>query len=343
MSLDVFPRRNLGRAEHWGFTVENRLKALARKQTTLSERAESFDRYSATAASDLANLVEETEALTEQIQEALEAFPRYFTANASNSGFGIGGDWTTVALLNVPVPDGFQTCDLAAEGVLFAQQETATVYDLFIWPFPLSSVSSEYGPRPLGFHNGIDFAQAGGTPIIAAADGVVSLKNTYPDWGNYVRINHTALTGIPNNWTGYAHMNAPAIVNVGDYVTQGQVIGYVGTTGFSTGNHLHFETAVEGSRMDPRLFMSAWEGTGTTGYARAEGRIVINGSASPTFLPFSEVGLGPQQMVFPIWGSTFPVPWSQVEVRLDVRLPGRASPAGYPNVATLTVKGGFSK
>lgn len=75
-----------------------------------------------------------------------------------------------------------------------------------------------------------------GTPVFASADGVVVNAKYVGTWGNYVRINHGSL-GVQ---TGYAHLSRFA-VSEGDHVRKGQVIGYVGSTGNSTGPHLHYE------------------------------------------------------------------------------------------------------
>jgi len=96
-------------------------------------------------------------------------------------------------------------------------------------------------------HNGIDWAAPTGTPIIAAGNGVVDMARRYGANGNYVRIKH------PNGYvTTYSHMHrfGPGI-RKGVKVRQGKLIGYVGTTGLSTGAHLHFEVRVNGRRVDP--------------------------------------------------------------------------------------------
>jgi len=111
----------------------------------------------------------------------------------------------------------------------------------FIWPTPSCyRVSSYYGMRTLmgvkRMHKGIDIPAAGGAKILAAAGGTV-VTSSYDSggYGNYVIINHG------NGYcTVYGHMRSRA-VSRGATVKQGQVIGYVGTTGRSTGNHLHFE------------------------------------------------------------------------------------------------------
>ena len=137
----------------------------------------------------------------------------------------------------------------------------------FIWPAPgFSYISSYYGPRWGRNHNGIDVGDAGihGGAAVASQSGTViavssSCTHDYPkgygcgcggNYGNYVLISHDGTFS-----TMYAHLSS-VNVSVGDYVSQGQVIGYIGNTGFSTGAHLHFEVRVNGYTQDPMLYVS---------------------------------------------------------------------------------------
>ena len=125
------------------------------------------------------------------------------------------------------------------------------------WPLPSSclTLTSAFGYRmhPIDLvphsHTGIDVAAAGGTPIYAAKGGqvIMSVYGTGVNWsyGNFVVIDHGDGTT-----TLYAHMSSRA-VSEGQLVSQGQTIGYVGNTGNSQGNHLHFEVRVNGQRVDP--------------------------------------------------------------------------------------------
>ena len=119
----------------------------------------------------------------------------------------------------------------------------------FIWPIH-GPVTSEFGPRWGGFHPGIDIAAAYGTPIKAAKAGTVILASWYGGYGNFVLIDHGG--GIV---TGYGHQSRMAVSD-GQQVSQGQVIGYEGSTGFSTGPHVHFEVRVDGTPQNPRNFES---------------------------------------------------------------------------------------
>ena len=105
-----------------------------------------------------------------------------------------------------------------------------------------------YGYRSL--HDGVDFGVACGTPIHAAAAGTVVERYYQTAWGNRVIIDHGFHHGV-SLATITNHMNAPAVVTPGQHVRRGQVVGYVGTTGWSTGCHLHFTVMQNGTAVNP--------------------------------------------------------------------------------------------
>ena len=125
------------------------------------------------------------------------------------------------------------------------------------WPLPSSclTLTSAFGYRmhPIDLvphsHTGIDVSAAGGTPIYAAKGGQV-LMSEYGSGVNWSYGNFVVLDHGDGTTTLYAHMSARA-VSEGQMVSQGQTIGYVGNTGNSKGNHLHFEVRVNGQRVDP--------------------------------------------------------------------------------------------
>lgn len=128
----------------------------------------------------------------------------------------------------------------------------------FLWPVPgYYNITSGFKWRWGRQHKGIDISSSGisGKPIVAAADGVVitAAYNT-GGYGNYVMINHGMNNGA-SYVTLYGHMTR-YVVSSGQSVTQGQVIGYVGSTGFSTGPHLHFEIRVNGTAVDPAAYFN---------------------------------------------------------------------------------------
>jgi murein DD-endopeptidase MepM/ murein hydrolase activator NlpD len=121
-------------------------------------------------------------------------------------------------------------------------------------PINGARLSSGFGMRRhpvLGYgkmHKGVDFAAPTGTPIYAAGDGVVDYSGRRGSFGNYVRIRHNGQYA-----TAYAHMSRiSGKARKGARVKQGQVIGYVGTTGRSTGPHLHYEVLNQGTQVNPK-------------------------------------------------------------------------------------------
>jgi len=118
-------------------------------------------------------------------------------------------------------------------------------------------LSSSYGMRThpvLGgrrAHNGVDLAQAAGTPVYATADGRVARADYWGSYGNYIQIEHGG-----ELQTRYAHLSGFEVV-AGEQVVKGQLIGYIGSTGRSTGPHLHYEVRVAGQPVDPRPYMFA--------------------------------------------------------------------------------------
>ncbi len=101
------------------------------------------------------------------------------------------------------------------------------------------------------FHEGLDFTAAAGTPIFAAADGIVSTAEQTPDYGKLVKIDHGS--GLE---TRYAHASR-LYVRAGERVEKGQKIAEVGSTGRSTGPHLHYEIRLAGNPLDPRKYLKA--------------------------------------------------------------------------------------
>ena len=122
----------------------------------------------------------------------------------------------------------------------------------FIWPCPAShTVSSQFGYRvhPIfgstKFHSGIDISAASGCAVIASAGGTVVTSTYSSSYGHYIVVNHG------NGYsTLYAHLSS-RLVSAGSTVSQGTTIGLVGSTGWSTGPHLHFEISQNGTRVNP--------------------------------------------------------------------------------------------
>jgi len=130
----------------------------------------------------------------------------------------------------------------------------------FIWPEPKAQISQPFGPSHLAleppyagyphFHTGIDLVEPFGSPVFAADDGVVALVGSSSQgYGRYVVIAHSG--GLD---TLYGHLST-AVVKVGQVVVQGQTIGLEGSTGNSTGPHLHFELRIKQQPIDPTPYL----------------------------------------------------------------------------------------
>ena len=133
----------------------------------------------------------------------------------------------------------------------------STATGSYIWPCPSSTyVTSRYGYRTHPIfgdqrpHSGIDISANTGATIVAADSGTVSVATYSDSYGNYVTIYHSNGT-----YTLYAHMSSLA-VSAGQSVSQGDTIGYAGSTGWATGPHLHFEIRANGGTVDPLAYFS---------------------------------------------------------------------------------------
>ena len=146
-------------------------------------------------------------------------------------------------------------------GELMSPDSTRTPTGTLQWPLPVAGrITSQFGHRvdpitgEVSSHTGTDIACAEGTPILAAADGIVTVANGLDSWGGsygyYIQIDHGG--GLE---TLYAHCSS-ICVTTGQQVQAGQVIGYVGHTGRATGSHLHLETRANGTRVDSMQFFS---------------------------------------------------------------------------------------
>ena len=201
--------------------------------------------------------VEEEEANLETLISAKEGEINIKTADINNKEAAIkeyeedlAAQTATIQALEAAV---------AAERAQLAEAGEAIVYDggMFKWPAPsYTRISDDYGNRThpiLGvqqFHNGVDMAAPGGSPILAAYDGKVVAAAYNASMGNYIMINHGG--GL---YTIYMHASA-LYVSTGETVTRGQKIAAVGTTGRSTGNHLHISVRKDGAYVSPWNYLS---------------------------------------------------------------------------------------
>lgn len=198
--------------------------------------------------------LEEVENEMEQKQDAINMY----TADINNKEAAIK-EYEAYIAEQKAVVEALEAAILAEKKRLAEENKSAITYDggQFAWPAPnYTRISDEYGERIhpiLGtkqFHNGLDMAAPGGSPILAAYDGEVVAADYSATMGNYVMINHG--DGLI---TIYMHASALE-VSKGQVVVRGEEIAKVGTTGRSTGNHLHFSVRKDGSYVNPWNFFS---------------------------------------------------------------------------------------
>ena len=211
----------------------------AEYETTLSALADKQAEYEAEKA-DLEAKIAEANDMIAQLEEEI------------NSNYDL--------YLEVLAQEEALESDIQSMIAEMERQEAAnsiTSTGTYIWPLPGYSPGSAYGWRmhpiyhEMRFHAGEDIGAPSGTPILAADSGVATvIPDNGNGYGNYIMINHGG-----GRVTLYAHMSAFAISN-GATVSQGQVIGYVGSTGNSTGPHLHFEVRVNGATTDPKSYFN---------------------------------------------------------------------------------------
>jgi murein DD-endopeptidase MepM/ murein hydrolase activator NlpD len=160
----------------------------------------------------------------------------------------------------INIEKGLERFAEEVEGMVFSPGSTPQVFPLIGYSrLPLASA---FGPRdfpPDPYHTGIDFSVPAGTPIRPISDGLVlALVQSPASFGNHVIVFHGYYGGKPV-CTMYAHMSAFGSFEAGDRVSAGNVIGYVGRTGLSTGNHLHFEYLEDGQRYNPVAKLKVFE------------------------------------------------------------------------------------
>jgi murein DD-endopeptidase MepM/ murein hydrolase activator NlpD len=163
------------------------------------------------------------------------------------------------ALITVTMPSGKEEKFRFIPGGSFTPNERFFFLNPGLFRFPLRSyrLTSAFGMRvsPISgrksMHGGLDLAAPSGTEVYAARDGIVTFAGANPVYGTYIIITHTG------NWTSlYGHLSSVA-VRLHDEVRSGNIIGKVGSTGQSTGPHLHFELRQNGKAQDPRGLLRA--------------------------------------------------------------------------------------
>lgn len=184
--------------------------------------------------------------------EGLYAQQQAALANAASTEQSYNGKVADLSAQKVQLEEDYQAASAEIAAALARVREEAPYGNgTFMRPIAGASINSGFGYRtdPVtgtqAFHSGVDFSASCGTPIRAAGSGKVLSAASNSGYGNVTVINHGG--GLA---TLYGHQSAFA-VSAGQVVTQGQVVGYVGSTGKSTGCHLHFEVRVNGNPVSP--------------------------------------------------------------------------------------------
>lgn len=234
-------------AEHNGqggpignLTIEEVSEALAMLEVSVNLRKESLD----DCQTELKRQREQMAVAVESAANAAEMHNSQTYDYSTYSSYSSAGSTSTWTPRTTTTTSGY---DLSK----FGGNPAADSHMPSIWP-TTGSLSSPYGLRWNGsdFHPGMDIANEMGTPIVATADGIVD----YAGWndggyGNMVDIDHG--NGI---MTRYGHASQ-VVVSQGQQVKRGQVIAYMGSTGFSTGPHVHYEVIINGQRVNPSSYL----------------------------------------------------------------------------------------
>jgi murein DD-endopeptidase MepM/ murein hydrolase activator NlpD len=249
-SIDTTNASTLTRAQTYVRADASALHARVVTLTALERRLESERRTAESARAEAETGAAELEAhlaaQTQAFADAADAAAKAQAAVVRGLGSGAG-------LLAQVVDPHFGADDISAAlaFVQAGQGDPDTLDGIFALPIAGAPLVSHFGIRidpiggGIGFHAGLDFAADARTPIHAAAPGVVIIAGDCGGYGNCVVIDHGSSLA-----TIYAHQSL-VISRVGYIVTAGEPIGLVGSTGISTGPHLHFEVRLHGSPIDP--------------------------------------------------------------------------------------------
>lgn len=200
--------------------LEDRQEVLATQQSELEKQNGELESEASVIREKIAEFNEQAERLSQEIYERQQA------NQAANPDF------------------------------VYAEEEMEQGGGLLGWPVS-GPITSEYGPRPNlygDFHPGIDIGVPTGTPVHAAASGYVIVSGWYGGYGYGVVIDHGMMSSGISLSTVYGH-NSSLLVSVGQFVNKGDVIAYSGSTGWSTGPHVHFEVREDGQHTNPRNYL----------------------------------------------------------------------------------------
>jgi murein DD-endopeptidase MepM/ murein hydrolase activator NlpD len=204
-------------------------------------------------------VLEDARAATEQEQNNLETLISTKEQEITSYQSDINTQEESIKEYEAYIAEQDSTIKALEQALKELTTENSPSYDggMFQWPAPsYTKISSDYGWRlhPIynveKFHNGVDMAAPAGSPILAAYDGVVAAAAYSSSMGNYIYINH-------GNGLVTIYMHASALyVSAGQTVSKGDKIAAVGTTGNSTGNHLHFGVRLNGSYVSPWNYLN---------------------------------------------------------------------------------------
>ena len=235
--------------------VIDQLQAL---QVEIEEKKDSLEASKAESEAAKADLVVKKAELDSQRQEA-NALIQSLAANENETEAAIDGLEEEEAAIQAMIIK--KSKELAAQQAAQSGNQTVSNAALggYIWPVSSRYITSTFGGRasPGGIgstnHKGIDIGRVGyTTEIHAAKAGTVIVSQYSSSYGNYVVVSHGS-----GNTTLYAHMSSRK-VSVGAYVNQGDVLGITGSTGNSTGPHLHFEISENGVRINPLTYLTGY-------------------------------------------------------------------------------------
>ncbi len=242
--LPKFAGALIGGRFQWANTIDNGLKRIEQNQVVA-----------------LATLENSTQVKINQMRSALSEIglsTKRFSTHKFTNDDGVGGPLESISKLSQN--DSFDRAVVRLIGSLKESVRASTVLQAIPLARPLSGeqiVSSNFGARSDPFlhnaamHTGLDFKSPYGNPVFSASAGRVIGASSQGGYGNMVEIDHGY--GIT---TRYAHLSS-ILVDVGDTVTKGEKVGLVGSTGRSTGPHLHYETRIDGEATDPMRFLQA--------------------------------------------------------------------------------------
>ncbi len=231
---------------------QEKINEIVAAKKALEVQKKDLEKIQSSLAGKKADIVAQKKQQTIE-QQKLASQKAYFASIAQKYKAELAKEEKELANINNKIKEAMKST--GSSGLVY------TGNGIFNWPVPSSNrISSGFGWRssPISgggeFHKGIDISASGGSTIVAADDGVVLISYYSSSFGNTVVINHGS--GL---MTLYAHMSARS-VSSGQAVARGQRIGAVGSTGWSTGNHLHFQVTnksdIFNGVVDPNVYLS---------------------------------------------------------------------------------------